>query len=149
MKIFKYIALAVALMSAISCGVISRSSYAPSVVELQLGMEDLEYLGETEISVTYDTYLLIFSRIRTINGADFDPAIVQRAGLSNDFRLGRNLGRASYLVYEKFPEADYFVVTKQLSKKTVLLLGSEVESSAIVKAYKIKTSCNSAPVSVE
>ncbi|MBR6345957.1 MAG: hypothetical protein IKR69_01045 [Bacteroidales bacterium] len=142
MKIFKYIALAVALAGAVSCSVVSRSSYAPSSVELQLGMDDLEYLGETEISITYDTYLFIFSRIRSINGADFDPGVVKRAGLSNAktglFRLGRKLGRASYLVYEKFPDADYFVVTKQLSKKTVLVLGSEIETCAVVKAYKFK-----------
>lgn len=142
MKIFKYIALAVALVSAISCSVVSRSSYAPSVVELQLGMDDLEYLGETEISITYDTYFFVFSRIRAINGADFDPGLVQTSSLSNDrtglLSLGRKLDRASYLVYEKFPNADYFVVTKQLSKKTVLVFGSEIETTAVVKAYKIK-----------
>ena len=66
MNFLKHIALAVALVSAVSCSVVSRSSYAPSLVELQLGMDDLEYLGETEISITYDTYLFIFSRIRLL-----------------------------------------------------------------------------------
>ena len=142
MNFLKHIALAVALVSAVSCSVVSRSSYAPSLVELQLGMDDLEYLGETEISITYDTYLFIFSRIRAINGVDFDPGVVKMARLANAktdlFPLNRKLGRASYLVYEKFPDADYFVVTKQLSKRTVLVLGSEIETCAVIKAYKLK-----------
>ena len=54
------------------------------------------------------------------------------------FPLNRKLNRASYLVYEKFPDADYFVVTKQLSKRTVLVLGSEIETCAVIKAYKLK-----------
>lgn len=143
MKLFKYIALAVAVTTALSCSVVSRSSYAPSLVELQLRTDDLEYLGETEISVTYDTYLLIFTKIRKINGEDFDPSIVQYATVSNT--LGLKLNRASYLVYEKFPEADYFVVTKRSSVRTMLVLGHEVESKAVVKAYKMKDGGSALP----
>ena len=144
MKGFKYIAVAFVLMSAVSCGVITRSSYKPTTSQLNIMMSDLEYLGETEISITYDTYLGIFSRIRKINGADFDPAVIQHASLPASqgavilASLGRKLNRASYLVFEKFPEADYFIVTRQVSRKTVLILGKEVESKATVKAYRFK-----------
>lgn len=144
MKGFKYFAVALVLMSAVSCGVVNRSAYKPSTSQLNIMMSDLEYLGQTEISITYDTYLGIFSRIRKINGADFDPGVVQRANLlgSQDAiildRLGRKLKRASYLVFEKFPDADYFIVSRQVSRKTVLILGKEVESTATVKAYRFK-----------
>ena len=144
MKGFKYFAVALVLMSAVSCGVVNRSAYKPSTSQLNIMMSDLEYLGQTEISITYDTYLGIFSRIRKINGDDFDPGVVQRANLlgSQDAilrdRLGRKLNRASYRVFEQFPDADYFIVSRQVSRKTVLILGKEVESTATVKAYRFK-----------
>lgn len=145
MKVFKYLAVAFVLTTALSCGVISRSAYAPSTTQLNIAMSDLEYLGETEISITYDTYLLIFSKIRKINGQDFNPGVIQYAALNSTragipvLRLGRKLNRASYLVYEKFPSAEYFVVTRQEARKTVLVLGKEVETKAIVKAYRFKS----------
>lgn len=145
MKFFKYLAVAASLMAAVSCGIVNRSSYAPSASQLNIGMSDLEYLGTTEISITYDTYLGIFSRIRKINGEDFDPGIIQRAALRNSLvdgvvfsRLNRKLNRAAYLVYEQFPTADYFIVTRQTVHKTVLILGREIESKATVKAYRLK-----------
>ncbi len=144
MKWIKYIFMAISLAVVVSCGVTVRSSYTPTFTQLNIGMEDLEYLGETEISVTYDTYLLVFSKMRTVNGEDYDPAVIQYAtlsasGMDRTFsKLGRRLSRASYKAYEAFPEADYFIVTRQESRKTVLILGKEVESKATVKAYRIK-----------
>lgn len=145
MKLVHRIAVLMLLIPAISCSITNRSSYSPSTTQLNLTMEDLQYLGEAEIGITYDTYLGLFSKIRSINGADFDPTVIQRATLRNTssdiifFKgMNRKLNRATYLVYEKFPDADYFLVTRQVAKKTVLFLGREVESTATVKAYKIK-----------
>lgn len=142
MKWYKFFLVAALVVITTSCGVTVKSSFAPTGTLLNLDMDDLQYLGETEISVTYDTYIRVFSRIRTINGKDFDPTVVQFASLKSNGSemagLNPYLMRASYKVYDEFPEADYFIVTRQESKSTILILGNETESKATVKAYKIK-----------
>jgi hypothetical protein len=48
------------------------------------------------------------------------------------------LQRATYKIFEEFPEADYVVISNQKRDITRLFLGSEVTVSAKVKVYKIK-----------
>ncbi|MBO4476320.1 MAG: hypothetical protein J5737_06340 [Bacteroidales bacterium] len=121
-----------------------QSSFAPNGTMLNMHMEDLQYLGDSELTVTYDTYLGLFTRIRTINGNDFDPSVIRYASIRSNASgaavtgISPVLTRASYKAYEEYPNADYFIVTRQESKITMLIMGKEIESKATVKAYKIK-----------
>ena len=135
MKALKYIvAIAAVAIGLTSCGVMKTNTPGPSPsARLNIDLNQLQYLGEQEITVTFDKYLGIFKKIRTINGEDFDRSVRVYSYIPN---LSPHLYRAASVVYEAFPEADYFIVSRQTSTRTLLFLGSEVEMKATVKAYK-------------
>lgn len=105
-------------------------------------MDDLEYLGESELSVSYRTYIGFISVIDYINGEPYDGVEHKyvRFGMQkgNDLKLYGRLKRASYKLLEDFPDAEYYVVVRQTKSKTNLFLGGDVTVTAKVKAYRLK-----------
>ena len=137
MKIYKLLILSVALMLSLSsCSVVRQSTYSPRAVEHNLCMADFDYLGQTEISVEYRKYLGVFRTIDAINGETYDGKSYSYTMLKGTSSLV--LGRAAYKVLDEYPEADYLIVSRQNKSVERLLLGSEVKTSAKVKAYKLK-----------
>lgn len=135
MKALKYIvAIAAVAIGISSCGVMktNRVGRGPEA-RLNIDLNQLEYLGEQEISVTFDRYIGIFKKFRTINGEDFDRSVRVYSYIP---QLHPRLYRAASAVYEAFPQADYFMVSRQTSTRHLLFLGSEVEMKATIKAYK-------------
>ena len=58
MKLIRHIiCAAVITMGLASCSVTRHSAFAPGVTQLTIQMDDLEYLGESEITVEYRRYL--------------------------------------------------------------------------------------------
>lgn len=141
MKPYIYILGVVLAALLTSCSVTRNRTYAPATSQLNIQMNDLEYLGETEISVEYRTYLGFIRVIDTINGVAYDGVEINRTSLKNgnpiDGLYGR-LDRAACKVLEQFPTADYFVVVNQNQHRVRLFLGSEVTVKARVKAYAFK-----------
>lgn len=145
MKIVKIIIASVAAAFLLAgCGVVDRSaSYVTGGNQLIIQMDQLEYIGESEISVNYDKNFGI-TRILKINGADYDPAVKKygnigtQPGLFRAGTLSNKLDRAAYKVYEDFPQAEYFIVVRQQSVTRKLFLGRSVEAKAVVRAYKFK-----------
>lgn len=139
MKLFRYIAIAAVIVLSASCSVVRKTAYAPNWTQLNLSMEDLEYIGETEISITYSKYLGIFTKYETVNGESYNGLEQTYTSPSRGLPLlTPQLRKASYILYDKFPGSDYFIVTGTTVNKTKLFLGSEVEAKAKVKAYKFK-----------
>lgn len=138
MKPIKTIVCVAAAFTLASCSIVNQQSYAPDVTQLNLQMSDLESLGETEISVSYETYLGLFTRIDHINGALYDGKVREYANLHTNRPISRELFRATPKVLEEFPEANYFIVTRQTVERELLFLGSETVVKATVRAYKIK-----------
>lgn len=137
MKIYKLFVLSIGLMLCLSsCSVVRQSTYSPRAVEHNLCMADFEYLGETEISVEYRTYLGVFRSIDVINGEKYDGKKTVYTKLPGCTSLVLN--RAAYKVWEEYPDADYLVVSRSQRGTERLLLGGEVKTSAKVKAYKLK-----------
>ena len=145
MKIVKFIivSIAAALLAA-SCGVVNRSSsYATGGSQLIIQMDQLQYLGESEISINYDKNFGL-TRIKAINGENYDPAVKKygeigaKGCIFSKGTLLKKLDRAAYKVYEDFPQAEYFIVVRQSSVTQKLFLGRSVESKAVVRAYKFK-----------
>lgn len=130
---------AVALLC--SCSVTRQSSFAPSQTELELTMDDLNYLGDVEISVEYSKYLGIFTRVHSINGVIYDGK-VRESAYARSYIAGVGLNpllyRALPKVYETYPKAEYLIVTGQHASNKILFLGSERVVTARVKAYSIK-----------
>ena len=143
MKSLKYIICAMLLVFTLaSCSVTKYKAYSPTQTQLNLQMDDLQYLGETEITVEYRQYLGCITQIDKINGNTYKRdeiklfPIFSSNNMTDD--LMPNLQMASYKLLELFPTADYFVVTNQTKEKYQLFLGSQVTAKAKVKAYSLK-----------
>lgn len=140
MKLLKYIAAVAVLLTATSCGTVSKSrSYSFDEVRLEMGMNDLQYLGEQEISVEYTQYLGFIKTFQTVNGEVYDPVNKKLLTMprSCNFR-NRNLDKAAYKLVETFPEAVYFQIVFETKNVDKLFLGSVHKETAKVKAYKLK-----------
>lgn len=140
MKLLKYIAAVAVLLTVTSCGTVSKSrSYAFDSVRLEMGMHDLQYLGEQEISVEYTQYLGFIKTFQTVNGEIYDPINKKQLTMprSCNFR-NHNLDKAAYKLVETFPDAVYFQIVFETKNVDKLFLGSVHKETAKVKAYRLK-----------
>ena len=139
MKLYRFLLLAAVVASLSACSVTRHRPYAVEDTRLNLAMSDLEYLGESEISVDYRKYAGFITVIDSINGVPYDGVEIKTAELGNvPGGMYDKLHRATYKVIEDYPEAEYFMVVSQNVSRTRLFLGSEVSVKAKVKAFKIK-----------
>lgn len=135
-KIRNIMIIALLAFTVTACGTTTRMKSVTAPASLQINLDDLEYLGETEISVSYSTYLYLFSSVSTVNGEVYSKgnnSIVSINGLNDHF-----LTKAAYKLVENFPRADYYQVVYQEQVKYKLFLGNEVVSKARVRAYSFK-----------
>ncbi len=139
MKIVKFIAIVAVLLGATSCGTITRDrSYSFNDVRLEVGMNDLQYLGEEEISVEYTSYLWCIKSIEKVNGEVYLPANHKELTIpGGKFHTG-SLKKAAYKLVETYPNAVYFQVVYKTKTSDRLFLGSTVKETAKVRAYKLK-----------
>ena len=148
MKNLKYLIIAgVAALLFTSCGTTTKTrSFSPQITQLIYSNDDLEFLGETEVSVNYSTWLFgAFYQIHTVNGVEYDSSNKKITNLSNGIYLpyiGSKLAKATYKVVEQYPEARYFQIVRQTSSKEKLFLGNEITKTALIRAYKIRASHN-------
>lgn len=121
---------------ATGCGTTTRMKTVTAPASLQISLDDLNYLGETEISVHYSTYFYILSSVHEVNGEVYsrgNERIVSVNGMNDHF-----LNKAGYKLLEEFPQADYFQVVYKEDFKNKLFLGNEIVSKARVRAYSYK-----------
>lgn len=114
---------------------------------LQLGVDDIEELGEVEISYEYSRNLLFWVRIIGINGEKPDNANIhyaypqetwrQKLGVGTRFD-GRGMRRALYKVYSDYPDADYISVISETKRSHRMFLGVKIKRSQIVKVFKFR-----------
>lgn len=139
MKAIRYIIAAFGLvLLSVSCSTTRHCAFAPSETQLSLQMTDLEYLGETEVSVEYRRYLGFITVTDVINGEINNREVISRFPIHSSQELLPKLDRATYILKEMFPYADYFIVTSQTRERHQLFLGSQVKVTAKVKAYLLK-----------
>jgi len=116
------------------------TSFTPHHVKLNLSMNDFEYLGETEISVSKRTYLGMFTCLDSINGVykDIHHKTFTTLYGNHNIQINKNLNQAVYKVIEQYPTADYFVSVSHTKEETRLFGGSRITYKAVIKAYKLK-----------
>ena len=143
-NILKLIVLTIVLSS---CAVTNSHNFGDtlrsrSYVELKL--DDIQYLGETEISYEYSRYLFIGTRLISINGEFPDNSEKHYVEIPTSV-LGNirsifepNMKRALYKAYLEYPNADYIEITTTNIETHRMFLGRKIRKSAIVKAYKYK-----------
>ncbi len=138
MRYVKYIVLASVMALMASCGTVRhQATYAPSRTVLQIEMQDMKYLGEVEVSVSYRTYLGLFRVIDKVNGEEYSSAnksLTNLDGINTSYIAPLN--RAYGKVLKEYPEATYFQVVSYSKTSDRLFLSSDHECKAKVRAYK-------------
>ncbi len=114
----------------------------PDVVRLNIDMDDVQCLGETELTIEYRTYLGFIRVKDKINGIPYDRKGIKTTTVKV---YGSSFGKmpsifrySAYKLAEDFPDADYFTIVNGQKKKTNLFLGGSAVSTLKIKAYKLK-----------
>ena len=112
------------MMAFVSCSSMRTLEKAPAgsmtpEVRLNISLDDIEYLGESTISVSTRSYFGCIKQIDMVNGEVFD----------------RHNNTTTSLDY---PEADYFVPVSYKDEVAHLFLGKLSTKTMVIKAYKYK-----------
>lgn len=125
----------------VSCGTVQTNKpFTVGDIRLEMSMDDLNYLGESEISVEYDTYLGFITRIQKVNGEEYNPLYTRKLNIPTQGLAlsSEGMDLAAYKVLEDFPQAVYFQVVFERTETQKLFLGSVKKTTAKVRAYSLK-----------
>lgn len=145
----KNITLIFLLLGAIllsSCGnyvtkkVMRTTSFSPTSVELKLTLSDFEYIGEVEVSLTYNKYLGFFSQIHEINNKEVAKRNVNVLDLYGRMNIPvpNAAMRALYESHIKYPDAEFIVPISTIYEEQRMFLGRKGKVTLKAKAYKFK-----------
>ena len=125
----------------VSCGTVQiNKPFTVGDIRLEMSMDDLNYLGESEISVEYDTYLGFITRIQKVNGEEYNPLYTRKLNIPTQGLAlsSEGMDLAAYKVLEDFPQAVYFQVVFERTETQKLFLGSVKKTTTKVRAYSLK-----------
>jgi hypothetical protein len=143
-NIFKLVVLSLIVTS---CSVTNSHNFEDSLKSrsyVELKLDDIQYLGETEISYEYSRYLFIGTRVISINeelpdNSEKHYVELPTSVLGNIWSIFEpNMKRALYKAYIEYPNADYLEITSTNVETHRMFLGRKIRKSATVKAYKYK-----------
>ena len=119
---------------------VPATSFAPQVVKLNLTLDQFEYLGEVEISVSQKTYFGMFTKLDSINGLpkDIHNKKFTKFYGNKDIPIKGIMKRAAYKAIEEFPDADYYIPVNYQKNVSRMFLGSSKTKKMRIKAYKLK-----------
>ena len=140
MKFFKSLSIIAVVMALLSsCGTHTTSTPYQTSSRLEIHMSDLQYLGESQISCEYNTYLGFIRSISKVNGKDYIPGNDVKLSIKNGLNLrGKGMRLASQKVLKDYPEATYFQIVMDTKQTDVMFLGSSTVRTVKVRAYKFK-----------
>ncbi len=141
MKFLKLLPIAVAIVMLSACGTTSKTVPYKTSSVLHIHMSDLQFLGESQISCEYNTYLGFIKSISKVNGEEYVPGndvklSIPASGLLNF--SGKGMKLASAKLMKDFPDATYFQVVMDTKQTDVMFLGSTTVRTVKVRAYKFK-----------
>ena len=120
-----------------------KTTFAPQRTELRLTASDLQYLGKSEITLSYYQYLGLITVIDSINGIPYDPNAVKYTtiqGINSNLFSDRRIKKALYKVVDEYPNATYYQIVynkKEIDRQ--FLGGVAVKQTIVIKAYALKT----------
>jgi hypothetical protein len=136
-NLFKILAGFVLLFAFSSCSYYQKSMVsAPLSVQVELDMDDLEYIGEVQGSSDQSYTLFI-----PVGGRRFYRGQTMSQGIlgSSNIPLNRGAQNALYDALMQKPNADFVLPFSIESVRHVMFLGSRVEYKVRAKAFRIKT----------
>jgi hypothetical protein len=133
------------MIAFVSCSSMQTLQKAPAgsmtpEVRLNISLDDIEYLGESTISVSSRTYFRCIKRIDMVNGEVFDRYNHTATNMIGnlDIKPQGELAYAADKVLTDFPQADYFVPVSYKNEVANMFLGKLSTKTMVVKAYKYK-----------
>lgn len=141
MNIVKLLPAVVGLMLCLtSCGTVRTSKAYDMPVRMELQMDDLVFLGVSEISYQYDTYFGCIRTINMVNGKIYNPGNDTELSLPMGHLPVRDKGMslAAAKCLADYPEAEYFQVVMDTKQTDRLILGSSTTRTVKVRCYKFK-----------
>lgn len=145
MRAFKLAVIAILALAASGCTVVHNRAYAPAYrVSLEVHPSDVEFLGETEISVEYQSYIGFIRMIDKVNGEPYNRDVLNLSsfggnGFNQVVLTNHFLRRAAYKVFEEFPDATYYVVAREIVERRRMFLSADVKATATIRAYRVIT----------
>ena len=133
-----------------SCGIGLRTtrsarsaSFMPNDVRLNVTMDDYQYLGTEEVSVSYKRYFGFFTFYNEINGQETTLRNINIVNLYGGSAIGFTkwdftLLRALYSAMVKHQDADFVVPVSLVTEQEQMFLGKNAKKTLKVKVYKIK-----------
>lgn len=118
----------------------NSSAFLPDIIRLDLTTNNMESLGEMDISVKYSQYLFFFKILELINEKEVSARTINTMRMHGrkNLPLSPMLNRALYDVYMVYPEADFIVTAYVIEEQQNLFLGKKITKTARIKAYKLK-----------
>ncbi len=140
MKLYKILPLFILVACLTSCGMLTKNKPFSVGTKLEMNMHDLEFLGESEISCEYDTYLGFIRSLQKVNGEVYQPGDkvklnIPQSGLNLSCK-GMQIAAAKLLT--QYPDGRYFQIVMETTETDVLFLGSTTKRSAKIRVYKFK-----------
>lgn len=133
------------MMAFVSCSSMRTLEKAPAgsmtpEVRLNISLDDIEYLGESTISVSTRSYFGCIKQIDMVNGEVFDRHNNTTTSLMGnlDIKLHGDIALAAGKVIQDYPEADYFIPVSYKDEVAHLFLGKLSTKTMVIKAYKYK-----------
>ena len=116
------------------------SSFLPDMIRFDLTSDDVELIGEMDISVNYSQYLLFVRIFELINDKEVSKRTVNTMVMfgKRNVPVSPVLNRALYDVYLKYPDADFTVPVYVIEEQQNMFMGKKIKKTARIKAYKIK-----------
>ena len=145
-KSIKYIIVFLILSSMVSCigvstkRVMRTTTFMPDKVEMNITLDDFEFVGEQEVSVRYHRYLGMFFFTQEINGKEVAKRNKNTVNLKGRtwMSMDKRMKRAAYDVYIAFPDGDILLPGFIVKEKEQMFLGSKITETMKVKVYKIR-----------
>lgn len=115
------------------------TSFYPNVVRYDLQKDEIEFLGEMEISISYRVYFGMFRVYEKINGEDVNRRVINTIYLYGDKNvpLSPVLRRALYGAHVQYPEADFLIPSYEIEELQTMFLGRRIEKRAKIRAYRL------------
>ncbi len=129
-----------------SCASIQRTTNVkgttlmPDITRLDIQLEDIEYLGDVEISYQSRQYLWIFRHVDSINNEKASNRLVQKVSLQGftSLNMNKNLERAAVKAVQDYPSADFFVPVNRIKEVDRMFMGRIYRETMRLKAYRFK-----------
>lgn len=119
---------------------IGTTSLSPDFVRLDLNMDNIELLGEAEISYSSRHYLGIINILDVVNDSIAKVRNIESVDFvgKKDMYVNPYMKRAAVKVVEEYPDGDYYIPI--YSRRTVdrMFMGRKVSETMIIKVYNLK-----------